>query len=230
MNRRILIGSPARNGFKGPLMTRLLDLLCSSEKLGVELSFMAAEDASVAMARNELAYQAVSGGFDALVQMDGDLRWTELDFRRLISHDWPIVAGIYCKKLPGDPYWLFKPWSGADPSANLLRCSAMAIGFSYITTGALRQIQEKTPELAFHQAWPASERAALRHEWFPTGVVDRHFVQEDYGFARLATRAGLPLFVDRSIVLPHTGDADFPEADEAANMKLPPSDEFYERS
>ncbi len=224
--RKILIGCPAKAGLRGDFATRMSDMLRRPECANMD--FIVGEDASVAQCRNEFAYLAVEGGYEALVMIDQDLRWSEADFFRLLEGTAPVRVGIYCKKVAGEPYWLFVPHSADAGRQKLVRCSAVVLGFSFITTNALRKIRAACSDLEFYPQWPPSDTGKLKYEWFPTGVVKKRYVNEDFFFCLLAKGADIPILADTSLVIPHIGAADYP-ANLGAELKMPPPDEFYER-
>ena len=171
---KLLIGTPLRFGASGEFLGALLGLLRSALPQH-EIEFTAVGGGCVNMARNDLAYMAVSGGFDALLQIDEDLHWGVRHVERIVGLEVDVVSGLYCKRKPGTPEWLFIPKPGAEPKDGMIECSGLPTGFLFTTTRVLKDIAADNPQLAFDYKEDSQVRLdGTRTEWFPMGVVGRN--------------------------------------------------------
>lgn len=169
--RKIIIGTP----FKGGASVNYIRFLVKSMRTKFpdrEIDYVVSDSGSVAFARNEIAWQAESQNADAVAMVDEDMLGEPHHLDRLISHAEPVVAGIYCKRNAGKPYWLFVPRTGAEIRADgLLESVRLATGFMLIRTEVFRKFRDVFPERVFEckdaEADPISERI----EAFPSGLV-----------------------------------------------------------
>lgn len=198
---KLLIATPVKHGLGCEYVAGLLPVLQGALKPHT-VEFLSMGGPSINVVRNELAYMAVSGGYDALLQIDEDLQWGVRHVERIIGLEVDIASALYCKRKPGTPEWLFIPKPGALPGGGLLECSGLPTGFLFTTTRALKAIAADNPHLAFDYKEDETQKLdATRHEWFPMGVVTdregkRRWLAEDYGFSRLASKAGFSLWQD----------------------------------
>lgn len=170
MTKRILIGSPCKNGFSVEYMESMMQFR-GLPSLGYEVEFVGAAGGSVNMARNKLANQAIAGNFDELLQLDSDIRWTNDHIIRLLSHDVDVVAGVYPKRQGGQPVYLFAPKPGAEKQPNgLMECAGVATGFLRTKVSVLRKICADNPHLE-HRVSDKHGNPKNYFELFPMGVV-----------------------------------------------------------
>lgn len=190
--RRILVGTPLKNGMSGHFLNGLVPML-ESDFPGIDLKFVTVGGPSVNFARNELAYIAVKEKYDGLVQIDEDLQWSLPDLFRILTRAQDIVAGVYCVKIPGPTTWLYKPKPGAVVRPDgLLDCDEVAAGFLYTSTSALVRIQSANPEREFIHRERSAEVLDTHMEWFPMGVVGPRSAEERLA-AVLKVLSGIPV-------------------------------------
>lgn len=183
--RKLLIASPAKSGLPHDYLSLYVQLMAVGIP-GWEISMVTeANQNAIAMSRNILADFAVRKGFDRVIMRDLDNPATVGQFERILSHDHdecPIVSGLYCKKAPGDPFWLGMRKPGAEHRADgLLEAHFLPTGFLSISTDALKKIASFHPDREFY-VWSdkLTEYTALtpgpkvteetQTEWFPIGV------------------------------------------------------------
>ena len=134
--------------------------------------------------------------------VDPDLLWTPEHAKRIISHDVPIVGGIYAEKCQ-ERKWIGKRLDGAQADeSGLVRAVGVATGFMLISRGALEQMK---PHVA---TW--EDKGVTFWEFFRCGAYDGAYWTEDYLFCRDCERAGVDMFLDMQCVMPHQGICAYP--------------------
>lgn len=171
--RKIMIATPIKLGLVSSYMAGFVPTI-QAHFPGIELEHCILEGPSVNFARNEIAHYAIARGMRELVFIDDDMGWTLEHFARLISHsELDVVAALYCKRRPGDPFWLMndKPGCEPDPVTGLCEVNDIATGFMKIRVDTvLKTIAEKHPELEFYNN-PEDGKPVTAFEFFPMGVV-----------------------------------------------------------
>lgn len=173
MPRRILIATPFRFVMT-PHYLETWDRIMTIPPTEFQIDRKLYVNTYVNFARNEIAYEAMAGGYDDVIQLDEDNAPTANDVRRILSYDEDIVGGAYCKKVPGyPPKWTFIPEDGAEPDARgLLKCNGIATGFLRTRVSAIRKLYDAYPDRMFYT--PADGNTPMRKlcELFPMGVID----------------------------------------------------------
>ncbi len=138
---------------------------------GISLDYAACGGGSVNFARNDGAFEAECGNFDELAKVDSDMMYKPDNLARLIAHDVDFVGGVYCKRVPGRPKWLFVPKKGAVKRPDgLLECVRIATGFQKVRVSCLRKLREVFPEREFLAQETPESPILTRMEWYPMGV------------------------------------------------------------
>lgn len=171
--KKLLIATPLREGASSNYIQELMDV-ASRGVPGYDVQTIFIAGPSVNFARNEIAYHAVRHGFDELVQVDEDLMHWGKNLPRLMSHDVDVVGGVYCKKRPGKPSWLFtpRPKEGGVTvdDRGLIECSGIATGFLRCRVEVLKKIMRDNPERQFAVKATPQDPVTVRCDWFPMGV------------------------------------------------------------
>jgi hypothetical protein len=156
--RRVLIATPCKGGMSKNYVRSLIKLL-QHHSDDYDFSFLISDNTAVNFARNAIAYEAVKGNFDELIQIDSDNIVEPKHVIRLLSHDVDIVAGVYIAKNPGPRVtWLFIPKPGAEKTeGGLLECNGLATGFMRHRVSALRKIWDLNPDLTYHYKGPEGD-------------------------------------------------------------------------
>lgn len=170
--RRILFGSPIVGSVSLNYVKTILDI----SRLQIpdcEISFAFIGGTVVNFARNVLADHVIKHNMDELVSMDKDLVPTMADVVRLLSHDEPVVTGLYPRKHLLTEYHV-QGIPGEGPRPDLLqRVENASIGFSKIKTSVFRELAQKTPERR-HRFQGTGEASSFKHEFYPMGIVGKN--------------------------------------------------------
>jgi len=171
--KRLLIATPLREGASSNYVQQLIPLIKNGVR-GYDIHTLFIAGPSVNFARNEIAFYAMNEGFDELVQIDEDLMHWERYLPRLMSHDVDIVAGVYCKKKVGKPFWLFTPKPGATAQPDgLLEVTGVATGFLRTKVDVLRKMFTHNPDNKFTAKAHEGDPATVRYDWFRMGVMGK---------------------------------------------------------
>jgi hypothetical protein len=175
--------------------------------------------------RSALVEAARDADCEDLFFIDSDMvGWGAQHAARILSHDVDIVGGIYCKRKPGDPEWLFHTNPSAVPDEHgLLEVNDIATGFLRIRMKVFDELFSVMPERQYFD--PKRQRVCC--EYFPMGVVERSTanpatsdpmqnepIGEDVYFCRLARKHGFKVYADTHVVIRHRGMFDFPSNEE----------------
>lgn len=139
--RRVLLAVPLKGQLSSFFVRNLIET-CRAIYPGVSLDFAFLEGAPVQQARNEIVADARERKFDELIMLDKDLDVGPEQVARILSHDVPFVAGLYCQKSL-DTFWHVQSWAKDQKpdEAGLLRVKQCAVGFCKIKLGIFEQLQ-----------------------------------------------------------------------------------------
>ena len=144
-----------------------------------------------------------------MMWIDADLSWPPHAIGKLLTHDLPVVAGLYCTKTP-ELKWLCIPPGGGDQvhlrADGLFQVDGVAGGFVLVKREVYLAMVEAYPERHLYGSQEVPEH--LRPWLFdlhPEDLVDGFVQSEDYGFCRLWRQLGGEIWVDPSIQLGHHG-------------------------
>ena len=158
--------------------------------------------ANISRARDILAAQFLASDCTSLVFVDGDVGFSRQDLQWLLESPHAITSGLYQRK-NGSGQWVCVPQP--DVAATLIgqpnyrRAQRVGTGFLRIE----RAVFEKMIASGLVAEYPVESNRL--HQFFPSGVLDGHFLSEDYYFCELAARAGFDIHIDTRIRLKHVG-------------------------
>lgn len=157
--------------------------------------------------------QFLAGPCERILIIDTDQSWEPYHLRMLLSHDVPLVAGLYCKKRP-ELQWIVSTMETefvADPFAPgvepLVEVAWIARGFMSIHRSVFESIKPLVPEIHCE-----STGLTMPEYWAP--MPGGH--SEDRKFCETYRAAGGKVFADQRVIIGHHGICKFP-----LNMKLP---------
>src|SRR5215475_13231134 len=163
----------------------------------------------VGYARDRLAADFLETDCTDLLFIDSDIIFTLEHVNRILSHDVPIVGGVYYKKM-------VKPEVVCEalPERRLEGNGLLSV--KYIGTGFLRinrevferMIEQYTEEIGYKAEYTD------RQEWdfFKTGVYrpTNRWLSEDWYFCQRALDLGYKIFLDTKCRVQHMGVAIYP--------------------
>jgi hypothetical protein len=158
--------------------------------------------ANISRARDILAAQFLASDCTSLVFVDGDVGFSRQDLQWLLESPFAITGGLYQRK-NGSGQWVCVPQpdaaTGSARQPNYRRVQRVGTGFLRID----RTVFEQLVSGKFVVDYPLENNRL--HHFFPSGVLDGHFLSEDYYFCELAARAGFDIHIDTRIRLKHVG-------------------------
>lgn len=215
MEKKLFVGLPVYGGYHPLFINGLLRL--QMEPPCSLIIRPCIGDSLVARARNKLAADFLETDATHLLFLDTDLIFSPEQIARLLSHDVPIVAGLYPKKQP-QLAWVLNILPGEEPRANgLQKVKYVGTGCLMIEREVLIHMIEEFPEIAY--VTDAGQTQRNEHDFFPTGPMfdpeqkTTRYHSEDWGFCRRALDLGYDVWADTRVVCKHVGDCIYPLAD-----------------
>lgn len=193
-------------------------VMCLMEAFkGIDVQIARVTDSHADRQCNKMANEFLHTDCDRMLIIDTDIIFTRRDIENILSHDVPLVYGIYPKKDErGDPcLGTFEDVPVNGDLATVRRCGR---GFMLVKRELIEAMKEDNggPALRYHNHG--------RVEWafFPSGPVrgdlsvygwandeqgfpKREWISEDWHFCENARRLGVPTLVDVRIALEHEG-------------------------
>lgn len=218
---RVLLATPAYGAvvsapYAQSLHQTVAGLIADGVDYGV---YMLSNESLVQRARDRMATHALEEGYDRLLFIDADVRWTYPQVRRLLDAGEPVVGGTYPLKrlplqlnfnlLPEDRAFEDRSPAGlerlrrerADPRG-LVRVRHVPAGFLCVSREALQTLRERAD--TYRSECPGSEGQRLVN-FFPVGLAHGRLLSEDWMFCELCAGAGIPVHLDTRVVVEHVG-------------------------
>jgi hypothetical protein len=157
--------------------------------------------------RNQILAQFLASDATDLVFIDSDIGWEAKSLMRLISHDVPIVAGIYRRKVESVSFTVQFADTKAvkrDRATGLIEAIRVGAGFLRIRRSAIERMIAAYPNLRYSQPLP-SGKTEERYALFDTSLVNDGFCGEDYTFCDRWRATSGKIWIDPEITLRHLG-------------------------
>lgn len=172
-------------------------------------------DSLVARARNRIAAKFLrSEDFTHLLFLDTDLIFSPEHIARLVSHDEPIVAGLYPKK-QRELAWVCNLLPGEETDERGLQQVRYAgTGCLLIAREVLERMREAYPELEYDP--DHGDEPGVKWDFFRCGVYRcpesglRRYLSEDWWFCQMALDLGYRIWMDTQVVCKHVGQMVYP--------------------
>lgn len=166
--RKIMLACPTK-GTTTPRFTSDVVQALTKGVSGVVFDLSLLDGPAIQFARNILVHQFLRSRNDALFFLDADVPFNADNVARLLSHDEPIVCGLYAARSL-DTVWTTVGIKGEEANADgLLKVSEASLGFSKITREAFVHIAKDNPDRRGLMASPGSP-ATLMQDFFPMGL------------------------------------------------------------
>lgn len=187
--------------------------------------------AAIDQGRNQMATDALLEGCEGTLWIDSDIGFQVEDVLRLLSHDLPIVCGIYPQKgkrtlashlLPGTKELVFGAGGG------LVEILYAATGFLYVRRDVYLTIREQTPlptcntrfgrpTIPFFQPLVIPDNRPRREDEGDDPSAT-WYLAEDFAFCERARRCGYHIMADTKIRLRHYGGYGYSWEDAGQDM------------
>lgn len=182
-----------------------------------------ASDSHANRGMNKVANAFLASECDVWINIDADIRFSRKDIDRLLSHNLPLVYGIYPKKQDDTPPCLCTFNQVPVPDENgLVEVRRCGRGFMLVRRDLLDRMKEDNggPALRYHN------HGKVEWDFFPSGCVwgeqsalgfehdeehyrKREWISEDWYFCEVARSLGVKTYVDTQIALGHVGPKEF---------------------
>ena len=168
----------------------------------------------IGRSRNHLTADFLASDCTHLLFIDSDLMFEPAQVARIVSHDVPVVGGLYAKKEPGPAQWVVNTLT--EPTVpderGLQPVRYIGTGFLCIRRDVFTQMIARYPELEYQSDF--GERRT-EHDFWSMGVYqdktgDRRYLSEDWYFCQRWLDMGGQVLADNLIRIPHLGSALFP--------------------
>ncbi|MBX9627763.1 MAG: DUF4350 domain-containing protein [Gemmataceae bacterium] len=162
---------------------------------------------AVDAARNQMATDALAGGFDELFWIDSDIVFDPADVDRLRAHNLPFACGLYPKKGPREMACAFLPGTSSvtfGAGGGLVEVRYCGFGFAHTRRAVYDAVRETLRLPTLNQRFPRP----LVPYFAPLAVKDGAggwYLGEDYAFCERARQAGVRVMADTTIRLWHVG-------------------------
>lgn len=186
---KLSLGISIYDGFKAETV---LCLILALRELNCDVMLDFKKGTYVHDNRNWIVNAAIKGKATHLMFLDTDLTFPTDGIKKLIAHDKDIVGGMYnMKGLP-----LVNTIKFADENGNFInktmelpkevfKCAAIPTGFMLIKISCLDKIKQP---------------------YFEFGIGKESIIGEDVMFCKKATKAGIEIWCDPTILIGHIGD------------------------
>lgn len=185
------------------------------QQLGVHGEFKPnVGDSAVGRSRNSLTRKFLESKCSHFLMIDSDLVFSAQHVHRILSHEQDIVAGLYFKKSEGEPQAVINALPGEQEARpdGLLEVRYAGTGFICV---ARRVFERMIEQLGDEIGYLSDHDHVQEYDFWRMGVCkfpDSHprWLSEDWYFCEMARRLGFKVYVDRGIVLRHSGNALYP--------------------
>lgn len=229
-NTNLFIGLPVYGGYHPHFVHSLIPLLLSppcSVRVGPCIG-----DSLVARARNKIVADFLETDSTHLLFLDTDLIFRPEAIARLLSHNVPIVGGLYPKKQKSLAWVCNMLPESAPDSRGLQRVKYIGTGCLMIRRDVIKTMIAAMPEIAY--TTDSGQKQRTEHDIFPCApMFDKEHGQmryhsEDWGFCRRALDLGYHVLADTCVALKHVGDCIYPIDDpfELRSWDMPDAPDF----
>jgi len=222
----ILIATPCRDGnVRHEYMMALLNqTFLNTERLQnwqhYNLGFYStASDSGLGKERGVIASYACRYNFDKLFFIDADMVWSWSDFKKIVTSDKKIIAGVASMKLfPQVLNFTLKPeerhlYEKEKATYKTLlqlpneehEVATTGTAFTCIDVSVLKEMADKKLAPAFKSYDSMEGKNVWCYDFFQNGVVNEMYAGEDWGFVIQARRMGVPVHINTSVWVGHVG-------------------------
>jgi FkbM family methyltransferase len=175
-----------------------------------------AQGDGVARSRNVLTESFMRSDCTHMLQIDSDLVWSVQHILRLLSHDVPVVGGLYPKKQDGPNEWVLNVLPSPQPeptAAGLQAVRYVGTGMILVKREVFEQMRERYPESRYREDYGSRQ---MGFEYWPMGVYrpnpndEGRYLSEDWYFCQRWLDMGGAVYADLQVMLRHLGTVSFP--------------------
>jgi len=210
--KKVFLGLPVYGGYDPHFVTSLMSLL--GHRPCPLVVHPCIGDSLVARARNRIAAKFLKSDCTHLLFIDTDLIFSPEHIARLISHDVPVVAGLYPKKQT-ELAWVCNTLPDVEADERGLQPVRYAgTGCLMIERGVLERMIGRYPEIEYDP--DDGDEPGVKWDFFSCGVYKcpdsglRRYLSEDWWFCQRARDLGYTVWMDTQVVMKHVGQMIYP--------------------
>jgi len=189
------------------------------ERPGWRTSVFFESDSPIDISRSKIATQALKNGSTWLFYWDSDLLIPSYAITRLVSHNLPIVSGLYYRRHPQvfpeafryDEHGIYKPLTVEEIQTHtsmgntLIEVDGCGAGCLLIHRSVLEKLKDKVPlrRIAHRGPPPATFEYYEFFSWQMGRVNSGPSYSEDLAFTDLAKKEGFKIYVDTKVSCSH---------------------------
>lgn len=190
----------------------LRELVSREDAQGYRFEFAAAIG-GLCRARNNMVSEFLASSNKLLLWWDQDLDATADHVLRLLAHRQPVVGGLYCKRASGRPRYVVNWLPAAEHQRDgdgLLQVAELGTGFKLIHRQVLEELArifDTGPRAEMRNGIGYRDRDTGEHVigFYQNLVIDGDLLSEDYFMDYLCRCAGVPIWADTKMRVPHRG-------------------------
>jgi hypothetical protein len=209
---KLFIGLPVYSQMPAQFTQCLLALQASKP---CEIQLNICQGDGVARSRNRLTADFLRSDCTHMLQIDCDLLFSPDHVARIISHDVPVVGGLYPLKQQGPVSWCVNTLSEQLPpdERGLQPVKYVGTGFICVQRSVFDAMRERYPESSYIADY--DDRLPEFDYWpmtvYRNGPNDPgRYLSEDWFFCQRWNDMGNTVYADCGTVLKHIGPAIFP--------------------
>lgn len=200
---KVFLGTPI---YREAPVDFMLTVMSAVDKKVVDSLGLKLGDSLVSRARNNLTHEFLKTDCEYFLQIDSDIVFNHNDIYRILSHNVPIVGGIYPVKEKETRWCLNKFKYNIKKDSELLAVSETGTGFLLVHRNVFEAIREDDPTRIYKCDMDKEEK----YDYWRVGVKDGRYLSEDWWFCQDAREAGFEVLVDTKLILGHFGYATYP--------------------
>lgn len=210
--KKVFLAMPVYGGYDPHFVTSLMGLM--NRPPCTLMVHPVIGDSLVARARNRAAAKFLQTDCTHLLFLDTDLIFSSDHIARLISHDEPVVAGLYPKKQI-ELGWVCNMLPDEEMDERGLKPVRYAgTGCLLISRSILEAMISVYPELEYDP--DDGDEPGVKWDFFSCGVFKdpetgkRRYLSEDWWFCQRVLELGEKVWMDTQVVLKHVGQFIYP--------------------
>lgn len=204
---KVFVAIPCQGGFSAEFNASLINLVRTPP---CRYRMSICKSPGVGVSRNILTHEFLGSDADKLLMIDSDILFTPEHVKRIVSHEEPLVGGLYAKK-EKDGRVCCERLPDIDPvpdERGLIPLHYVGTGFMCATRELLNLMIKRYPEIMYLEEGTSKKM----HDFWTVGVHEglRRYLTEDWWFCQRTIDLGFRVWGDSQVMLQHEGRAIYP--------------------
>ena len=204
----VLIGTPA---YAGMVHVDFVSTLLGFTRARIPFTLLTIGNESlITRARNAIAAAFLERTeFTHLLFLDGDVSFGSEDFRRLLAYGKDVVgAPVALKSRRPDGSMIFNVGRSLGEEGSLIVTEHVGTAVLLLSRRAVSALASEAQREGYVYEGVSvrgESNAKIHYDIFRVGVVDGHYLSEDFWACRSLRRLGFQIYVDPTVVTTHIG-------------------------